>query len=176
MIDLGWRTVELDDQQRLDVERIAGVDEFLGGMDRGLVHHLHAAGDDAGADDARDAFAGGLDFRKAYHQRTRRFRRPSEARPALCPSSSKVNAQPNAIDPWLYTRCPRANDYTSDSVLPRFPLGPSTDGEIEWGRAPESQCRSRPCALVAPQCRPFLETPEKYPCRYYRALQSGGHR
>ena len=54
------RPVELDDQQRLDVERIAGVDEFLGGVDRGLVHHLHAARDDARADDARDAFAGVL--------------------------------------------------------------------------------------------------------------------
>ena len=53
MVDLGLRAVELDDQQRLDVERIAGMHEFLGGMDRGLVHHLHAAGDDAGADDAR---------------------------------------------------------------------------------------------------------------------------
>ena len=34
MIDLGRRAVELDDQQRLDVERIAGVDELLDGVDR----------------------------------------------------------------------------------------------------------------------------------------------
>ncbi len=34
VIDLGLRAVELDDQQRLDVERIAGVHEFLGGVDR----------------------------------------------------------------------------------------------------------------------------------------------
>ena len=53
VIDLGLRAVELDDQQRLDIERIAGMDEFLGGVDRGPVHHLHAAGNDAGADDAR---------------------------------------------------------------------------------------------------------------------------
>ena len=53
VIDLGARAVELDDQQRLDVERIAGMDEFLDRMDRRPVHHLHAAGDDAGADDAR---------------------------------------------------------------------------------------------------------------------------
>ena len=57
MIDLGERTVQLDDQHRLDVERIAGMNEFLGGVDRRPVHHLHAGGDDAGADDARDAFA-----------------------------------------------------------------------------------------------------------------------
>ena len=43
MIDLGRRPVELDDQQRLDVERIAGMDEFLDRVDRRPVHHLHAA-------------------------------------------------------------------------------------------------------------------------------------
>jgi len=46
MIDLGLRAVQFDDQQRLHVERIARMDEFLHRMDRGLVHHLHAAGDD----------------------------------------------------------------------------------------------------------------------------------
>ena len=34
MIDFGLRAVEFDDQQRLDIERIAGVDEILGGVDR----------------------------------------------------------------------------------------------------------------------------------------------
>ena len=58
MIDLGRRAVEFDDQQRLDVERIAGMDELLDRVDRRPVHHLHAAGDDAGADDGRDACAG----------------------------------------------------------------------------------------------------------------------
>ena len=57
MIDFGLRPVELDDQQRLDVERIAGMDELLDRMDRGPVHHLHAARNDAGADDPADAFA-----------------------------------------------------------------------------------------------------------------------
>ena len=74
MIDLGARAVELDDQQRLDVERIAGVDEFLDRMDRRPVHHLHAAGDDAGADDARDAFAAVLGFVKADQRRARALR------------------------------------------------------------------------------------------------------
>ena len=74
MIDLGRRTVELDDQQRLDVERIAGVDELLGGVDRGLVHHLHAARNDARADDARDAFAGILGAREADQHRARGLR------------------------------------------------------------------------------------------------------
>ena len=57
MIDLGARAVEFDDQQRLDVERITGMDKFLGGMNGGAVHHLHAARNDAGADDPSDAVA-----------------------------------------------------------------------------------------------------------------------
>src|SRR5262249_54189595 len=58
MVDLGLWPVELDDQQRLDVERVAGVDEFLGRMDRRLVHHLHAAWNNARPDDLADARAG----------------------------------------------------------------------------------------------------------------------
>ena len=50
------------------------MDEGFGGVDRRLVHHLHAARNDAGADDARHAFAGGLDLGEADHQRARRFR------------------------------------------------------------------------------------------------------
>ena len=65
VIDLGDRTVELDDQNGVDVERIARMDEFLDRMDRRLVHHLHAAGDDAGGDDAADAGAGFFDGGKA---------------------------------------------------------------------------------------------------------------
>ena len=44
-------TVELDDRQGLRVHRVAGVAEFLDGMDRGFVHHLHAAGNDPRGDD-----------------------------------------------------------------------------------------------------------------------------
>ena len=65
MVDLGARAVELDDQQRLDVERIAGMDEVLGRVDRRAVHHLHAAGNDAGADDAGDAGAAVLGRRRS---------------------------------------------------------------------------------------------------------------
>ena len=57
MIDLGLRAVELDDEQRLDVERIAGMHEGFDSVDCRLVHHLHAARNDAGADDARNAIA-----------------------------------------------------------------------------------------------------------------------
>ncbi len=78
VIDLGLRTVELDDQQRLDVERIAGMHEFLGGMDRRPVHHLHAAGDDAGADDLGHAFAGILGARQS--RPARRARIPASCR------------------------------------------------------------------------------------------------
>ena len=75
VIDLGRRPVELDDQQRLDIERIAGMDEILGGVDRGLVHHLHAAGNDAGADDRARRNAPALSFDgKADQHRARRRR------------------------------------------------------------------------------------------------------
>ena len=74
MIDLGLAAVELDDQQRLDVERIAGMHELLDRMDRGPVHHLHAARDDAGADDLADAFAGVFGACKADQQCARGFR------------------------------------------------------------------------------------------------------
>src|SRR5262249_48358131 len=73
MVDLRLGPVELDDQQRLDIERVAGVDELFGGVDRGPVHHFHSAGNDAGADDAADAFAGVLRRRKADQHRARAF-------------------------------------------------------------------------------------------------------
>ncbi len=74
MIDLILRTIELDDQQGLDVERIAGMDELLGGGDGGTVHHFHAAGNDAGADDPGDAFAAVLGSRKTDQRRARGLR------------------------------------------------------------------------------------------------------
>ena len=73
-IDLDAGTIEFDDQQRLDVERIAGMNEGFGGVDRRSVHHFHAARDDPGADDPRHAFAGRLDLCEADHQRPRRLR------------------------------------------------------------------------------------------------------
>ena len=71
MVDLRLAAVELDDQQRRRVERIAGVDEGLGGLDGWPVHDLHAAGNDARADDAGDAVAGALDRGEADEQRAR---------------------------------------------------------------------------------------------------------
>ena len=74
VVDLGLRTVDLDDQQRLDVERIAGMHELLDRVDRRPVHHLHAAGDDARADDLAHAFAGILGRGKADQHGARAFR------------------------------------------------------------------------------------------------------
>ena len=68
VLDLGAAAVELDDQQRLDVQRIAGLHEGLGGPDGRPVHHLHAAGNDAGGDDVGDALPGLLARRKADQQ------------------------------------------------------------------------------------------------------------
>ena len=74
LVDFHARAVQFDDQKRLDIERIAGVNEGFGGVDRRLVHHLHAARDDAGADDISDACAGSLDLGETDHQRARRLR------------------------------------------------------------------------------------------------------
>ena len=79
MVDFHLRPIELDDQERLHVERIAGMHEFLGGLDRRLVHHLHAARDDAGADDAADALAGILRGCESDQQRAGAFRLPEDA-------------------------------------------------------------------------------------------------
>ena len=73
VVDLDARPVQFDDEQRLAFQRIAGMDEILGGLDRQAVHHLHAAGDDAGADDVGDALAGRLAGGKADQQRARRL-------------------------------------------------------------------------------------------------------
>ena len=74
LIDFDAGTIEFDDQQRFDVERITGMDEGFGSVDRRPVHHFHAAGDDAGADDPRHALAGRLDLGEADHQGARRLR------------------------------------------------------------------------------------------------------
>ena len=47
VVDLGLRALDLDDEQRLDVERIAGVGEGLADLDRRPVHVLDRDRDDA---------------------------------------------------------------------------------------------------------------------------------
>src|SRR6266446_4372571 len=79
MVDLDLGSVELDDEQGLDIERIAHLDEGLGGGDRRLVHHLHAARDDAGGDDRGDAVAGLLVAGESEQQGPRRLRPPQDA-------------------------------------------------------------------------------------------------
>ncbi len=73
MIDLGLRAVDLDDQQGLDVERIAGMHELLDRVDRRLVHHLHAARNDARGDDPAHAFAGILGRPETHQHGARAF-------------------------------------------------------------------------------------------------------
>ena len=74
MIDFGFRSVELDDQQRFDIQRIAGVHELLDRGDRRAIHDFHAAGNNSGTDDARDTFAGIFRRREADQHRARGFR------------------------------------------------------------------------------------------------------
>ena len=71
VIDFDGRSVEFDDQQRLAFQRIAGMHEILRRVDCRPVHHLHAAGDDAGADDFGHALPAGFARRKADQQRAR---------------------------------------------------------------------------------------------------------
>ena len=78
VIDLDLRAVELDDQQCLDIERIAGMDELLDGVDRRAVHHLHAARYDAGPDDPGHAVARMLGSREAHQHGARAFRFPQD--------------------------------------------------------------------------------------------------
>ena len=80
---LGVRALDLDDQHRLDIERIAGVGEILADVDRRLVHVLHRHRNDAGADDRGDALARVLDRIEAEQNRARPFRQRNEAHDRL---------------------------------------------------------------------------------------------
>src|SRR5690606_30805099 len=68
VIHLSHRAVQLHDEQGLDVEGIARVDEILRRVDGGAVHHFHAAGDDAGGYDVGHALAGLFAGREADQQ------------------------------------------------------------------------------------------------------------
>ncbi len=83
MIDFGLAAVELHDQQRFDIERIAGVDEILRRMDGEPVHHFHAAGNDAGGDDRGDAIGGALDRWESRSARRGRRAASAAAAPSL---------------------------------------------------------------------------------------------
>ena len=55
VVHLGVRALDLDDQQGLDIERIAGMGEGLADLDGRLVHEFDRDRDDARADDGGDA-------------------------------------------------------------------------------------------------------------------------
>ena len=74
MIDFGRGAIEFDDQQSLDIERVADIDESLGGVDRRPVHHLHPTRNDAGSDHRGNAIAGILGRGEPDQQRARRRR------------------------------------------------------------------------------------------------------
>ena len=71
--DLVLGALDLDDEQRFDVERIAGLGEGLAHRDGRPVHVLDGDRDDARADDGGDALAGGLAGIEAEHHRPRAF-------------------------------------------------------------------------------------------------------
>ena len=57
VLDLRVRALDLDDQHRLDIERVAGLGEGLADLDGRAVHVFQRHRDDAGADDRGDARA-----------------------------------------------------------------------------------------------------------------------
>jgi hypothetical protein len=57
-VHLVVRALDLDDQQRLDIHRIAGMGEGLADVDRRLVHEFDGDRNDAVADDVGDAGPG----------------------------------------------------------------------------------------------------------------------
>ncbi len=59
-MDIGLNAVEFAQQDGLGVDRVAGVDEILGGADGQVVHHFQATGNDAGGNDVADGVAGFL--------------------------------------------------------------------------------------------------------------------
>ena len=61
MLALRFRTIEFDDQQGHDIQRISHVDERFGRVNCRLIHHLHARWNDAGGDDISNALSGAFD-------------------------------------------------------------------------------------------------------------------
>jgi len=71
ILDVGFDTIQLAQEDGGRVHRVAGVDEILRGADRQVVHHLQATGDDAGGDDLGHGAAGVLDAIEAGQQNSR---------------------------------------------------------------------------------------------------------
>ncbi len=78
-VHLGVGALDLDDQQRLDIHRVAGMGEGLADLDGGLVHELHRDRDDARADDGRHRRTGLLAGREAEQHGPGAFGRAQDA-------------------------------------------------------------------------------------------------
>ena len=74
VVDLHRRPIKLHQQQRFHIQRIAHLHKRFGRLDRRAIHHLHAAGDNARANNIGDALAAGLARIEPDHQRPRRRR------------------------------------------------------------------------------------------------------
>ena len=79
MVDLDLGSVQLDDQEPLGIERIARADIGLGALHGIPVHHFHAAGNDAGGNDGRDAVGSPCFGGKAQQHGPRRRRLAQQA-------------------------------------------------------------------------------------------------
>ena len=78
-VDLVLGPLHLDDEERLDVKRIARGDEMLAHVNRGPVHELERDGNDAGGDDGGDAGPRRLIGAEAEQHGARAFGRLEQA-------------------------------------------------------------------------------------------------
>ena len=79
VVDFLVGSLDLDDQHRLDVERIACMGEGLADLDRRAVHIFKRHRNDAGGDDRRDAGARIVHALEAEQRRARAFGRAQDA-------------------------------------------------------------------------------------------------
>src|SRR5580700_11142811 len=74
LVHFGLWAIKFDDQDRIDIERIARLYEVLGRTDRRAVHHLKSRRDDAGRDHIRNTGAGAGGRTEADQHCARRLR------------------------------------------------------------------------------------------------------
>ena len=150
--DLLVRPLHLDDQHRLDLERVAGLGEGLADVDRRPVHELDGDGDDAGADDGGNALAGGLAGVEAEQHGTCAFGRAQDAHGRLG-GDAELALGADRQTQQIVARANRGARRRSRS--PRRPSAPSSGrARCWWSRRISGNARRRSsCRCCRPACR-----------------------
>ena len=95
LIESGCRAVQLDEQDRRRVGRIAGgVDRRLDRLDRRRVHHLERGRHDPGRDDRRHGLAAASTRREIGEQRAHRLRDCATSRTVTSSATPKQPSDP----------------------------------------------------------------------------------